>query len=370
MAEPAPRPRESPPSPFSDSESPWRHQLEERRRRLVARPELRERREVRRLLREVDAALARIDRGVFGTCTGCHEPIEADRLLTDPLTRVCFGCLTEAQAAALEQDLELAASIQGGLLPPADLRAAGWRIAYRYRPLGAVSGDYCDVLMPEAPGQPLHFLLGDVAGKGVAASLLMASLHAIFRSLASTGLPLHALVERANRLFCESTLTSSYATVVAGRLFPSGALEVVNAGHPAPLITGAARPLEVRATGLPLGLFCDATFESIRLELGTGDLLLLYTDGISEARNGAKETYGPARLPSLAGSIRGLEPDAVLEALAEDLRGFTGGTPLEDDVAVMAVRRCGPSCRSHAGLSDPQRHEAPARDRAGSRRVS
>ncbi|MGD8376124.1 MAG: SpoIIE family protein phosphatase, partial [Acidobacteriota bacterium] len=90
------------------------------------------------------------------------------------------------------------------------------------------------------------------------------------------------------------------------------------------------------------GLFCEATFESIRLDLGAGDLLLLYTDGVSEARNGAREAYGPVRLPSLAGSIRGLEPDAALEALAEDLRGFTGGSHLEDDVAVMAIRRCGP----------------------------
>ncbi|MGD8377936.1 MAG: SpoIIE family protein phosphatase, partial [Acidobacteriota bacterium] len=291
MAEPAPHPEEPLPSP--SSEGPWRHQLEERRRRLVARPELRERRDVRRLLREVDAALARIDRGAFGACGGCHERIETDRLLADPLTGVCLDCLTREQAAALERDLELAASIQDGLLPPADLRAAGWRIAYRYRPLGTVSGDYCDVLTPADPGEPLHFLLGDVAGKGVAASLLMASLHAIFRSLAPTGLPLHALVERANRLFCESTLTSSYATVVAGRLFPSGTLEVVNAGHPAPLIAGAEGSLEVPATGLPLGLFCEATFESIRLDLGAGDLLLLYTDGVSEARNGAREAYGP-----------------------------------------------------------------------------
>jgi sigma-B regulation protein RsbU (phosphoserine phosphatase) len=339
MSETARRAQKTRPSAATGTDTPWRSQLSERRRRLVARPELRGRQDVRMLLAEVDAALKRLDDGVFGTCEACHGSIETDRLLADPLTRVCLECLSRDQATALERDLELASSIQSHLLPPAGLRAAGWEIAHRYRPLGPVSGDYCDVLEPEAAGPPLHFFLGDVAGKGVAASLLMSSLHAIFRSLVSTGLPLDTLVERANRLFCDSTLSNSYATLVAGRLLPSGRLEIVNAGHPAPLLTGEARSLDVPATGLPLGLFCDTTYRSVHRDLRPGDLLLLYTDGVSEARNGGPETYGPARLPSLIEAVRGLDPEAVLEALAEDLRAFGGGLPLEDDVAVMAIRR-------------------------------
>src|SRR5438105_2951825 len=97
-----------------------------------------------RLLQEVDAALARMDDGSYGICEYCHESIEGDRLIADPLVRFCLDHLTKGQKSALEQDLQLAASIQRGLLPKPDLACGGWRISYHYQPAGLVSGDYCD----------------------------------------------------------------------------------------------------------------------------------------------------------------------------------------------------------------------------------
>jgi len=181
------------------------------------------------LIQEVDAALSRIDNGTYGLCEECHEPIEADRLAADPLLRLCIDHLTTPQQRALEQDLELAARIQSALLPKPDMVHSGWRTAYHYQPVGPVSGDYCDLIIAEDGS--LFFMLGDVSGKGVAASMLMAHLHAMMRSLTSTGLPLAQIVERASRILCESTLADQYATLVCGRAYKDGIVELCNAGH-------------------------------------------------------------------------------------------------------------------------------------------
>jgi len=318
----------------------FQEQLLERRRRLDA-PGLAGRDEVRTLIHDVDAALERFEAGEYGLCEECHDPIRPERLLADPLTRVCLDCLSPEQTRALERDLELASSVQAALLPAADVDIDGYRIHYQYRPLGPVSGDHCDVLPPAAPGQPWHFVLGDVSGKGVAASILMSHLHAIFRSLVPLQLPLAEVVHHANRLFTESTLPSSYATLVAGRLDASGALEICNAGHCPALLVQGGRLNSLNGSGFPLGLFSTSTFETRRVQLEKGDLLFLYTDGFSESRNAAGEQYSPERIGRLLRGINGDTPGTVVRTCLEDLDEFRGDTPREDDLTLMAIRRTG-----------------------------
>ncbi|HEU5321591.1 MAG TPA: TraR/DksA C4-type zinc finger protein, partial [Methylomirabilota bacterium] len=132
--------------------------------------------DVKRLLAEVDAALERLDEGTFGVCEVCHEGVEPERLLNDPLTRICLDHLAPEELRALEHDLEMAGRIQAALLPERDLLFDGWQAHTRYVPLGPVSGDYYDLVRPRA-GEGL-LLFGDVAGKGVSASLLMSHLNA------------------------------------------------------------------------------------------------------------------------------------------------------------------------------------------------
>lgn len=148
--------------------------------------------QVRALIADVDAALARLEAGTFGRCDVCHDPIEPERLIADPLIRTCLDHLTSSEQRALEQDLDLAARIQAGLLPRRRVTVPGWEVAYHFEPAGPVGGDYCDVITPER-GDGTFFLLGDVSGKGVAASILMANLHATFRTLAEADLPLGVL---------------------------------------------------------------------------------------------------------------------------------------------------------------------------------
>src|ERR1700720_4164045 len=273
------------------------------------------------LLREVDSALERMAKGSYGLCQECHETIEQDRLLADPLVRYCLDHLTESQRAALQRDLDLASQVQRNLLPQVNLRAGGWDTSYYYAPLGPVSGDYCDLIPSD--GQ-LFFVLGDVSGKGVAASMLMTQLHALFRSLTGMALPLGQMVTRANRVFCESALAGQYATLVCGQAKPTGEVEIHNAGHWPAIVVGHGGVLRIESTGLPLGMFCESQFSATRLQLEAGDTLFLYTDGLSEARN-ANEEYGGDPIPPLVPQESVRPPAELITACLEDLRSFEKG---------------------------------------------
>ena len=214
-------------------------QLEERKRRLevaIASAPLNS--GLGGLLHEVDSALDRMAEGTYGLCLECHDTVEQDRLLADPLVRYCLDHLSQLERAALQRDLDLASQLQRNLLPQKGLRAGGWETSYHFAPLGAVSGDYCDLIPSD--GQ-LLFLLGDVSGKGVAASMLMAQLHALFRSLSQMSLPLGQIVTHVNRFFCESVLAGQYATLVCGLAKPTGEVEIHNAGHCPAIVVGTRR---------------------------------------------------------------------------------------------------------------------------------
>jgi sigma-B regulation protein RsbU (phosphoserine phosphatase) len=196
-------------------------QLVNRRQRLnAAMPVARNPQHVVDLLQQIDSALERIDAGTFGICDTCHDAIESDRLLMDPLTRNCLDHLSPAEQRALERDLDLAFQVQRGLLPQPSLVLDGWSMAYTYEPAGPVSGDYCDLIALER-GTSL-FAVGDVMGKGVAASMLMANLHAIFRSLTTITRSVPDLLASANRIFSQGTLASHFATLVCGFAHPDG----------------------------------------------------------------------------------------------------------------------------------------------------
>src|SRR5436309_3374088 len=257
------------------------------------------------LLTAVDTALSRIDQGTFGLCETCHDTIEAERLLADPLVRFCLDHLTSAEQRALESDLSMAANIQRALLPKPGVAPVGWDVRYHYQPAGMVSGDYCDLFETD---RGLLFMLGDVSGKGVAASMLMSHLHATFRSLAEAGLQLDRMVEDANRIFCESTLAGQFATLVVGRAAHDGSVEFVSAGHLPVLHIERDGATPKDSTGVPLGMFCNTRFPVHRLSLAHGDTLLLYTDGLTEARNRAGTEYGLHRIQTLAARHTGIEP--------------------------------------------------------------
>jgi sigma-B regulation protein RsbU (phosphoserine phosphatase) len=294
-----------------------------------------------KLLDDVEGALRRMDGGSYGLCEVCHDPVEKERLLADPLARLCLDHLTSEEQRALEQDLELASRVQRGLLPQSDVRVRDWRVHYFYRPAGIVSGDYCDLIQGPGENSKLIFLLGDVSGKGVAASMLMTHLHAMFRALAGIGLELDALLEMANRMFCESTIAGQFATLVCGRAGRSGEIEIASAGHFPILLASKNGVTHLDATGLPLGMFSTSRYSVHRARLEPGDSLLLYTDGISEARNGTGEDFGLEGLSRAAADRYGWEPKDFVTACLADVEKHCAGGHQTDDQTLMVVQRAG-----------------------------
>jgi sigma-B regulation protein RsbU (phosphoserine phosphatase) len=230
------------------------------------------------LLYQVDSAIQRMDAGTYGICEACHDTIEKERLIADPLTTLCLDHLTGEEQRALERDLELAARIQRGLLPQENLRLGDWHVHFRYKPAGVVSGDYCDVIPATNRGGSPLFLLGDVAGKGVAAALLMSHLHAMFRSLSGIGLELGTLMESANRVFCESTLAGQYATLICGRAINSEQIEIASAGHLPALLVSKGGVRKIGSTGLPLGMFAASRYTINRVNIEPGESLMFFME--------------------------------------------------------------------------------------------
>ena len=294
--------------------------------------------DVTRLLSEVDAALERYRHGTFGLCEECHDPIEPERLVANPLLRLCLGDLTQKQLNDMQRDLELASEIQKGLLPKSGFSSGTWQVDFAYQPAGIVSGDYVDFI--EQDGD-LFFILGDVSGKGMAASILMSNLHAMFHALIPLGLELCDLMSRANRLFAESTLANQYATLIVGKINQQGEVEMCNAGHLPPMIVGGDKSFEMEPSGLPLGLFCDSNFISSGVKLEPGETLLLFTDGVTEANDADGTEYGTERLrTSINGSSFG-HPTEILQTCVDSVAAFRGRADRNDDLTMLALKYTG-----------------------------
>lgn len=321
------------------SEALLRHQLHLRREQLDAAIAAGGHPQFQHLLLEVDAALERLAADEFGQCTVCHESLSEERLLADPLHHICLQCLSEGEARALEHDLETAANIQRALLPDRHLRLAGWEIRYEYQPQGPVSGDHLDFIAPEGAHRPVFFFFADAVGKGVSGSLLGAHLHALFRSLAPLELPLDEVLQRANRIFCASTLSTSYATLIAGRLWSGGEVEICNLGHCPPLWVQRCSVRPIQPSGLPFGLFDKGSFTVQELALAPGDFLFFYTDGLSESQNGMGEEYGQDRLAALLCETSSRSAAETLAACLADIRRFRNGGDRVDDLTVMICER-------------------------------
>ncbi len=314
----------------------------------------REREHVDRLLNQVDEALQRIEDGSFGICEECHTDIGESWLREDPLTTVCLEHMTPKQQRALEYDLELAAQIQKGLLPPQDLAFSGWEISYHYQPAGMVSGDYCDVIKDDGH---LNFIMADVSGKGVAAAMLASNLRAVFRSLIPLRLSVEELMWRANRLFHESALPNQYATLAFGRTSNQGELELANAGHLPVLLAGKSGVTTFESNCKPLGFFSDDNVEVVRTVMSPGDTVVLYTDGVSEASNADGTEYGVEALRRLiAEQSPSFCPAALVKACKQRLAEFRGAEDRADDETLLAIQyapgatRSAESARSEAAV--------------------
>lgn len=323
---------------MNPAEAVLRQELEARRLRLTAALAESPRRELVELLHRLDFTLDRLGTNEWGVCVVCNGSVETERLKRDPTITVCLECLDASQRRDLERDLETAAQVQAALLPPVELTRGDWQTAYLWEPLGAVSGDHIDLLPSDQAEGPFHMLLGDVAGKGIAASLLQSQLHALFRAANAPGVELDQLVSRVNRLFSNAIGPHAYATLVAARLGADGLVEWVNAGHPPPFVIGSGGVRELNGHDLPLGMFSDSPFERHETRLAPGETLVLYTDGWTEAPNGSGE-YGRRRAAEILDAHRDASLRDLLQACRRDMLEFLGNCRRIDDFSLLGLRR-------------------------------
>jgi sigma-B regulation protein RsbU (phosphoserine phosphatase) len=210
------------------------------------------------------------------------------------------------------------------------------------RPAREVGGDYYDFL--ELPHQNLGIAIGDVSGKGVPASLLMASLQACLRGQTIAGsTSIGRLMENINHLIYAATPSNRYATFFYGQYDPAlRRLTYVNAGHNAPIVLRkphcAVDVLQLEACGPPIGLLPHSRYESAHIDLQAGDLLVFFTDGISEAMNSADEEWGECRLIEAATKSMGRCAADAMQELFRAADAFTAGAPQHDDMTMVVAR--------------------------------
>jgi sigma-B regulation protein RsbU (phosphoserine phosphatase) len=239
----------------------------------------------------------------------------------------------------MQDELRLAASVQRSLLPP-QRDFAGLELAREFIPFREVGGDYFDVV--ELPRRRVALAIGDVMGKGVPAALLVATLTTALRTQLRAGVDEAVeLIGRVNRLFFEVTPRGRFATFFLGLLdLESGRLDYVNAGHDYPFLVGAAGASRALATGgTVLGLVEDTRYEGASVQLERGDLLVLYTDGVTDRQSAEGEPYGAERLQQAAARSRNDSARIALYSLLGEVQGWSSGCPAEDDTTLLVAKR-------------------------------
>ena len=239
----------------------------------------------------------------------------------------------------LKSDLEIAREIQFGLVPAGPFARGDFEIHCFMRPANTVGGDYYDII--DLGGNRVAIVVGDVAGKGMPAALLMALLQGSLRTLITAGFRSGELIAKVNDYLCESIPANSLVTLFYGELDAAdGVFRYVNAGHNAPFVFRTSLLFErLPATATVLGFERGLSFDVQEVRIGAGEAMLLFTDGITEAFNLADQEYGEMRLEAFLGKNRGLPRDEFIPALIRDVLKFCGPARPGDDMTLVAVDR-------------------------------
>jgi sigma-B regulation protein RsbU (phosphoserine phosphatase) len=255
--------------------------------------------------------------------------------------RIEHARLSEIEEAerAMAKDMQQAALIQKGLLPANPPSVAGLDIAGKTTACRTVGGDYYDFL--EFPDGRVGMLVGDVAGKGMPASLMMSSLQARVHVLFENGDDVAQKVGRLNKATCANCPDNRFITFFMTVVDPlSGDLVYTNAGHNPPLMVRAAGGFEtLGGGGVILGILPHAPYLEKTVRMEPGDILVLFSDGVTEAANSKDEDFGEERLAEMVAAMRDRPAEQIVEAIDAAVGEFTEGAPAADDITVVVVRR-------------------------------
>ena len=240
----------------------------------------------------------------------------------------------------MERELQVAYEIQAGLLPREIPHVPGWEFAARWQPAREVAGDYYDFI-PGDGGQ-LGLVIADVSDKGMPAALFMALTRSIVRASVGHAPSSADGIAHANRLICADSTGGMFVTLFYALLDPeAGEITYVNAGHNPPLLYRAEQDqlTELTRTGMALGVITDAPFEQRTVQLYSGDFVLLYTDGVTDATDSQGQEFGEERLQRLILEKRRAPVQEIVAALEHALGAFVGASSPFDDITIVVARR-------------------------------
>jgi sigma-B regulation protein RsbU (phosphoserine phosphatase) len=297
--------------------------------------------EVLACLHDLDSAIAKAADGALGICKVCHDYVNGRLLMMDYTACVCLDHYSTEERRQLEWELEMSQVVQRALLPQAVPDIDGLELAAFSRPAQIVGGDYFDFFQYRDGAHGVA--IADVAGHGVSASLLMASVQTALRTLAPLTDDPAEIIGHLNRFFCRNVHFTTFVTLFLGRFeTASRAFTYVNAGHNPPLIArgkpnGEAQSW-LRPTAAAIGLVEEASYRTGSAVLVAGDVLMLYTDGVTEAANAAGEEFGAARLAELVTGQARLPAQDLASNVYRALVEFTGNHQLVDDATLIACK--------------------------------
>ncbi len=244
----------------------------------------------------------------------------------------------EIERERLKRELEIARQIQRRLLPSSSPNIFFAELSAYSEPAIQVGGDYYDFV---TRGNKFMFCIADVSGKGVPAALLMTSLRSALRTLASSQASISELAMKLNNIMCEDLEEDRFVTMALCCLSSSGEIEIVNAGHNPVLLSHAGKVEVLVAQDLPLGVVPDFEYHAHKIRLDPGDTILLYTDGVIEARNESNEEYGLDRLIQVFNSVTNSSVEKIADTIYEELRKFVQNEPQHDDTTIAVVKYLG-----------------------------
>ncbi len=276
--------------------------------------------------REKGALLSRAARAALETlATEAAVAIENARLYRETLEK-----------GRMEQELRIAAEIQQALLPEPQRKGAFFEAVGQSVPCRAIGGDFFDYIDLDTGG--FGFAVGDVAGKGAPAALLTAVIQGVFSAQAQSGISPAETLSRVNLALIRRAIEARFATALYAVIMPDGALTYCNAGHNPPMLFTKSGLVRLDKGGLILGLFEHATFDEDVLRLDRGDLLVAFSDGVTEALSKSGEEYGEDRLRECVEANRSRPVRELLDAIFASVREFSTGAVQSDDVTALVLR--------------------------------
>jgi serine phosphatase RsbU (regulator of sigma subunit) len=290
----------------------------------------------RRLLFVFGIVMLFLGRSDFQAADGVHLTLNANIFGVFLIILVLMLELKDKLVA--KEELEAGRIVQDALQPERNPRMEGWDIWLFTRSANEVGGDLVDFV--RLGERRAAVVLGDVAGKGLRAALLMAKLQATVRALAEDSPSLSALATRVNRIFCRDSLRNIFASMVYFELEPgSGRVRLVNAGHFPPIIARSGAVETLPKGGAALGLTAAAEYREQELTLSPGELLCAYSDGVCEARNVIGDFFGEPRIREILARNAGRSADMAGTEIVNTVDRFVGEARRQDDLTLIVIAR-------------------------------